>query len=223
MQSAKDYMHLVDGTINLLKEIPDAITYVLNSAATMKNYTFTLPVIAGYNNTCVLNAGIHIQVQKPNPISRLHYGKKIQPLSKHFDSHKGTRSKVLSEYTRIPTSDSVLSYGFYKYRGLTLGIIHLASFEPDDSNFYNTVELIRGLLVGPLQYADALIFDMRSNPGGIIEFAEAIPQLFAGGKYNPTVFNNTVVVSTTNSIVIQNYYRNSQYDQNDPTEARYII
>ena len=49
---------------------------------------------------------------------------------------------------------------------------------PDSKDPMNAVEIIRSLLVKELVETDGLLFDVRSNGGGIITMADAIPQLF---------------------------------------------
>ena len=49
---------------------------------------------------------------------------------------------------------------------------------PDNQDSKNAVEIIRNLLVNQLLETDGLLFDVRSNGGGLITMADGIPQLF---------------------------------------------
>lgn len=49
----------------------------------------------------------------------------------------------------------------------------------------NAVDIIRSLLINELLETDGLIFDVRSNGGGLITMADGIPQLFVKDFIQP--------------------------------------
>ncbi|KAI9203957.1 uncharacterized protein BJ171DRAFT_459706, partial [Polychytrium aggregatum] len=100
--------------------------------------------------------------------------------------------------TYTPTPDGKLHYTIYKEHGHNLGVIRLDDFEPTTS-VDQILLLIRGLLVNELANTDAVVFDIRSNGGGIIDMANSIPQLF---KPDYDTSGARLLISNTNTAMM---------------------
>jgi hypothetical protein len=62
---------------------------------------------------------------------------------------------------------------------------NLMNIVPDAHDAMNAVHIIRNLLVNELSETDGLVFDVRSNGGGLITMADGIPQLFVKDFVQP--------------------------------------
>lgn len=56
---------------------------------------------------------------------------------------------------------------------------------PERHDAMNAIEIIRNLLVNELLETDGLLFDIRSNGGGLITMADGIPQFFVKDFVQP--------------------------------------
>ncbi len=79
----------------------------------------------------------------------------------------------------IPTSNPDISYTLVENRYGVFGYLKLATFMSRGYQADAAFELIRDLLTTKLKDTRGLVLDLRGNPGGTIELAERLPQLFA--------------------------------------------
>lgn len=79
----------------------------------------------------------------------------------------------------IPTSNRDISYALVENRYGVFGYLKLATFMSTGYQADAAFELIRNLLATELRDTRGLVIDLRGNPGGTIELAEKLPQLFA--------------------------------------------
>ncbi|KAI9092375.1 hypothetical protein DFS34DRAFT_290167 [Phlyctochytrium arcticum] len=86
----------------------------------------------------------------------------------------------VDDYARFnytPTNLNSIAFRTYNSNGFNLGVIQINSFST--SNFPNDfLNLIANLLTTELKDTDGLLFDVRANGGGSIQFPESIPQFF---------------------------------------------
>ncbi|KAJ3166088.1 hypothetical protein HDU88_003634 [Geranomyces variabilis] len=78
------------------------------------------------------------------------------------------------------TDSSIINWTIYKHGGANLGVIQLTAFEDDThpDGLGPAVEVFQGLLLKELSETDSVVIDLRDNGGGIISFADVLPQLF---------------------------------------------
>ncbi|KAH6602669.1 hypothetical protein BASA61_000896 [Batrachochytrium salamandrivorans] len=90
----------------------------------------------------------------------------------------GQESAVLMN----PTDVTEITWGIYKPESTNMGIIKLDSFDPEElvlrSGYSKAVMIIRSLLVNELKYTKSVMYDLRGNSGGNVEFANNMVQLF---------------------------------------------
>ncbi|KAJ8325868.1 hypothetical protein QVD99_004037 [Batrachochytrium dendrobatidis] len=104
-----------------------------------------------------------------------------------------------------PANVTTVSYAIWKPKTKNLGIIRLDDFEPKDPKtgqdaVPQAVRNIRDLLTTVLKDTKAVVLDIRSNPGGIIYLANAIPQFFKP-DYEPYGFRYLMNNMTYNIFV----------------------
>jgi C-terminal processing protease CtpA/Prc len=105
----------------------------------------------------------------------LYEGRNIQleEFQEVFGKHSGGEDKLVLN----PTSDPIISWGIWKPQSKNLGVIVMTAFTPI-LDTRGAVRLIRDLLTNQLKDTNALLWDLRSNGGGSVPFADALPQLF---------------------------------------------
>ncbi|KAH6600893.1 hypothetical protein BASA50_002000 [Batrachochytrium salamandrivorans] len=96
---------------------------------------------------------------------------------------KVSSSRQKSAVRMNPTDVTKLTWGIYKPKSKNMGIIKLDSFSPEDVGTTNLAVLkavmtIRSLLVNELKDTKSVIYDLRGNSGGDVEFANSMVQLF---------------------------------------------
>ncbi|MBQ4838579.1 S41 family peptidase [Pseudoalteromonas luteoviolacea] len=96
-----------------------------------------------------------------------------------LDSDSGT------PFVTNPTADPEVSWAIREVDGKQVGYIKLDSFSVVGSIDYSLWLLI-DLLQNQLADTDALVFDVRNNPGGLITYADRLVQLFANKSAKPT-------------------------------------
>jgi hypothetical protein len=77
------------------------------------------------------------------------------------------------------TNEGIVKYSIYQPKTHNLGIIYLSSFVPLSGDHEACLLVIRNLLVNELKDTNAVVFDARGNPGGRVNLADSLSQLFA--------------------------------------------
>ncbi|KAH6580462.1 hypothetical protein BASA60_002859 [Batrachochytrium salamandrivorans] len=82
-----------------------------------------------------------------------------------------------------PTDVTGITWGIYKPESTNMGVIKLDSFSPEDAETNSlavekAVMIIRSLLANELKDTNSVMYDLRGNSGGNIEFANSMVQLF---------------------------------------------
>ncbi|KAH9245855.1 hypothetical protein BASA81_016634 [Batrachochytrium salamandrivorans] len=82
-----------------------------------------------------------------------------------------------------PTDVTEITWSIYKPESTNMGIIKLDSFDPEEIGtkglaIQKAVMIIRSLLVNELKYTKSVMYDLRGNSGGNVEFANNMVQLF---------------------------------------------
>ncbi|KAJ3391832.1 hypothetical protein HDU92_008800 [Lobulomyces angularis] len=186
-----NYLSLRSGTKYLLPEETE-VTYELRNANS-EVYSITTPIVGGTNNHCEAPPTISKRNQlasEENSDLEIQFSntQQLPPEVKYqlTDMKNEEFIQILklfnigSSVKLTPTKVKFLSFSKFQYQNSTIGIIKLREFASDSIlGIDGTVRLIRSLLLKELQDTDALIFDVRNNPGGKIDFADAIPLLFS--------------------------------------------
>ncbi len=95
----------------------------------------------------------------------------FEEITASFDLYK--------DYVPKTTPESMISYVIYtSKRGVRLGVIRLGDFNPV-GGIERAVRIVYGLLQKELVMTDAIVFDIRNNPGGEVPFADALAKLFS--------------------------------------------
>lgn len=84
------------------------------------------------------------------------------------------------------SSEGIIKYTKLNYIWGTFGYISLETFLPNMGDTEAAVKTLRGLLTNELKNTNGLIMDVRNNPGGAIQLAEKVPQLFSQGHVVPS-------------------------------------
>ncbi|KZN33188.1 S41 family peptidase [Pseudoalteromonas luteoviolacea] len=90
-----------------------------------------------------------------------------------------------SPFTTTPTADSEISWAIRNVDGQNVGYIQLDSFSPSTTK-EDAVWIVSSLMQNELANTDALVFDVRNNPGGNIIYADELVQLFSAEQTRPT-------------------------------------
>jgi hypothetical protein len=196
----------------------DSITFRMKSFNTKKEYTVTLPWIARRTDSCYAKAmqvskGITNSFAAEEPVNvKLTKPSDAHPIMDDLKSSFKTSGDIEKlDYTT--TADTEISYTIWKPESKKLGVIRLESFQPstgDDS----ALAIIRNLLLNELKDTEALLFDLRDNGGGSVQFAETIPQLF-GIDIEPS--NRRAIVSKVNERV----FLGGSFPETDPWYQAY--
>ncbi|KAJ3091271.1 hypothetical protein HK102_001123 [Quaeritorhiza haematococci] len=107
------------------------------------------------------------------------YGRRLKDLS--FKLVKRNIPKLEQITTSAP---DVLQYGIWRTESdIKLGIIYLDTFAPSqvengEMTLFDWLIAVRSILIQLSDKADAILFDVRGNPGGFGILAEALIQLF---------------------------------------------
>lgn len=159
----------------------NSTVFKLRSHKTRKTYDVTLPWVAISRDACIQEYGNYLK----NPNAQSFMPARISPKSRKTNlmvhptlpEYKAIFPQDLNKFTLRNTSDPIINYGIYEPHGHNLGIIKMDSFEPLGNDANKVVLLIRSLLMNELANTKSLVFDIRSNGGGLITMASFIPQL----------------------------------------------
>ncbi|KAH6592627.1 hypothetical protein BASA50_007915 [Batrachochytrium salamandrivorans] len=82
-----------------------------------------------------------------------------------------------------PTDVTKITWGIYKPESANMGIIKLDSFMPEDIEtkslaVLKAVMIVRSLLANELKDTKSVIYELRGNSGGNVDFANSMVQLF---------------------------------------------
>ncbi|KAH9244864.1 hypothetical protein BASA81_017696 [Batrachochytrium salamandrivorans] len=91
----------------------------------------------------------------------------------------GQRSAILMN----PTDVTKITWGIYQPESTNMGIIKLDSFDPKDVGtkslaVLKAVMIVRSLLANELKDTKSVIYELRGNSGGDVDFADSMVQLF---------------------------------------------
>ena len=180
-------------------------------------YFYRAPIVVSINSFCNLkddSQTFRVGEQEP-PTFREHLEKGIINLKHELDfkSHLETmkNTDLTSDlafgntFRGIPTNEAKISWKVYKKDEISLGILRLDGFDP--LNTYESLQIIIDLLSNELSDTDALLIDVRNNPGGLIPFADLLPKLFTTNSrasvgralvspQNEFIFLNTIMNQT---------------------------
>ncbi|KAJ3224138.1 hypothetical protein HK099_000188 [Clydaea vesicula] len=156
------------------------VTYVLKERPDSKNtYEITVPTVGRKNNACLATAPVSNIANNEKPTFPKYPIMKAADPEFYLDTYGGTSELPL---TSVEGTGGILLYGKYKYLGTNLGVLRLTQFSPVTTGSTlrpeTVVKAIRDVLVNQFKDTDALVLDLRSNPGGWVYLADAIPQFF---------------------------------------------
>ena len=101
----------------------------------------------------------------------------------------GTPANLLDEMGAIELIKTPFEFfsftKIHKFWG-TFGYLQISNFRVDGYERQNALESLRHLLVNDFKNTNGLIIDVRNNPGGSVQFAEGLAQLFASRNITPT-------------------------------------
>ncbi|KZN61923.1 hypothetical protein N473_20490 [Pseudoalteromonas luteoviolacea CPMOR-1] len=156
------------------------VTIEFLSHVTGETYTTTIPWITRLPATAsatnsASNANVaHLFEESTNIEAAQH-----QLIKSELDTDSG------SPFVTNPTTDPQVSWAIREVDGQQVGYIKLARFrvvnEIDDA-----LKQLSELLTDELAQTDALVFDVRNNPGGLITYSDRLVQLFSAKPVIPT-------------------------------------
>ncbi|AOT08342.1 S41 family peptidase [Pseudoalteromonas luteoviolacea] len=163
--------------VSLVPEDND-VTIEFLSHATGETYTTTVPWITRLPATVTNNASntnvAHLLEESTNIEAAQH-----QLIKSELDSDSG------SPFITNPSADPQVTWAIQEVDGQQVGYIKLNRFsvvgEVDVS-----LNILSELLTNELAQIDALVFDVRNNPGGLITYADRLVQLFSAKPAAPT-------------------------------------
>lgn len=163
--------------------VNDKVTFEMLSAQTGEKYTLTVPWLSWAAD---LPAVQSVETSK----------KANEKVDQKIDVLAGTEQSSNLEFARAQqlaqlmgegdfgalntnaTADNTISWSTMQYGDKNLGYIRLSSFEPATS-VNQAMWVIMRLLDDQLSDTDALVIDVRDNPGGYITYADRLFQLFS--------------------------------------------
>jgi hypothetical protein len=200
-QSAQESLSIRGGNLYQMPK-EDSITFRMKSFNTKKEYTVTLPWIARRTDSCyeiamAVSQGISNSFAAEEPVNvKFTKPSDAHPLMDDLKSSFKTSGDI-EKLGYTTTADTEIRYTIWKPESKNLGVIRLESFSPA-IGFNSSLAIIRNLLLNELKDTEALLFDLRDNGGGNVQFAESIPQFF-GIDIEPS--NRRAIVSKVNERV----------------------
>ncbi|KAH9259886.1 hypothetical protein BASA82_001201 [Batrachochytrium salamandrivorans] len=96
---------------------------------------------------------------------------------------KMSSSEQKSAVSMNPTDVTKISWGIYKSESANMGVIKLDGFSPENIGIKGlavekAVMIVRSLLVNELKDTKSVMYELRGNSGGDVEFANSLIQLF---------------------------------------------
>ncbi|KAH6569538.1 hypothetical protein BASA62_004811 [Batrachochytrium salamandrivorans] len=96
---------------------------------------------------------------------------------------KRSSSEQEPTITLHPTDVTKIRWGIYKPDSANMGVIKLEDFDPRDIDTNSPASLkaimvVRSLLVNEFKNTNSVIYELRGNPGGSVNFADGMTQLF---------------------------------------------
>ncbi|KAH9277361.1 hypothetical protein BASA83_000228 [Batrachochytrium salamandrivorans] len=152
-RGAFQYLEGVLGRSNILPDVDDITFQLKRVGGSQSVYTVTVPYVTLYNDECW-----------------------------------SLFSKLYKELTGIALPEMPASKSFRYKRsalgnGKNMGVVKIESFAPilrgtgEETSFMFLISIMRDLLIKQLKDTDAILFDVRGNPGGLISGADGIIQL----------------------------------------------
>ncbi|KAH9245421.1 hypothetical protein BASA81_017107 [Batrachochytrium salamandrivorans] len=191
------YLSGIEGSSNILPEA-DGITLQLKRVGISQAvYTVTVPYVALSNDECwSLSSNLYKELtgialpEMPTPRSfrykRSAVGNGVSLPGNNTLQKGDTDIHKRSYWESVDFEDTKidgLAWTIWKSGRRNMGVIKIESFASlltdtgKETNFIFLIEIIRGLLVDQLKDTDAILFDVRGNPGGLIPSADGIIQL----------------------------------------------
>jgi C-terminal processing protease CtpA/Prc len=236
------YMTFRDGQTRKMPT-ENHVHYLLRSRTTRRLYGVLVPWIAARDDQCYENAlkvienerkGIMKNTTESSNVKIM--AKALKTVQKPFSQTELRRirenlekmehdelSKFKGFFPQPPirpslrlqdTADPGVKWTVWKRESKNLGIISLSSFSPVSRNPLKITEMIRSLLLNQLARTNAVLIDVRDNPGGLIILADSLPQLFGS---NIEGVNGRAVVDEINSSI----FFSSIFSSNDPWVTAY--
>jgi hypothetical protein len=198
------------GTLYPIPE-KDEVTYELKSFNTGKKYKVTLPWIARSTNTCTQEYANFLKTLETSSFAEQEYEPTqytpaqtkqhlFQDQNIQFEEFQELFGKMSGGEDKLvlnPTSERIISWGIWKPESKNLGVIQMTSFSPTLQT-REAVLLIRNLLLNELKDTNALLWDIRSNGGGSVPFADSLPQLF---QFDITTGLRRAIVAPANEFI----------------------
>ncbi|KZN55501.1 S41 family peptidase [Pseudoalteromonas luteoviolacea] len=155
------------------------VTIEFLSSQTGETYTATIPWITrvpatSTNSVRTENAGQLLE-ESTNIEAEQHHTIKAE-----LDTDSGT------PFATTPSTDPEVSWAIREVDGKQVGYIKLDRFRVVDNDIDTSLRLMSELLTEELAGTDALVFDVRNNPGGYITYADRLVQLFSPKPAIPT-------------------------------------
>ncbi|KAH9268749.1 hypothetical protein BASA84_000045 [Batrachochytrium salamandrivorans] len=196
-RGAFQYLEGVLGRSNILPDVDDITFQLKRVGGSQSVYTVTVPYVTLYNDECW---SLFSKLYKELTGIAL----PEMPASKSFRYKRsalgnGASLSGNSTLQRRDTSISKRSYWesgqfedanidgwswtIWKSKGKNMGVIKIESFAPilrgtgEETSFMFLISIMRDLLIKQLKDTDAILFDVRGNPGGLISGADGIIQL----------------------------------------------
>ncbi|KAJ3163515.1 hypothetical protein HDU86_000095 [Geranomyces michiganensis] len=163
----------------------DTITFELRRPGAYSNYKVTVPYVAVGKKQCLAEApgaaasftapkfhGPNLaQEKKKGPVG-------VKPTSP-LDGMKIFGDSA-NDLVYKKTDSNIINWTIYKHGGANLGVLQLTDFQDDTEadGLGPAIEVFQSLLLNELAETDSIVIDLRDNGGGIIAFADVLPQLF---------------------------------------------
>lgn len=159
-----------------------SVTYGVNRNGVLKNFTFSTGLfiviqVAATDNHCLQHAKelfkeyeIEKKVRKPKKKGVvIRNGGWISPQPQAAKKNRVYKSHRVSFKS---TKSSSILWQTYKRQNKTIGILKLIDFTPTE--FRESLEVFRDLLLREFKNTDGVVIDVRGNTGGFLSFAECL-------------------------------------------------
>ncbi|MBC7420067.1 MAG: hypothetical protein H7328_05000 [Bdellovibrio sp.] len=103
----------------------------------------------------------------------------------------------------ISTAEPSIKYKVIHNASGTFGYLYIEKFTTDQLSEKNSRQLIRDLLTGAFSQTEGLVLDLRSNPGGNIDYAESLVQFFTANNVEPNGFR--LLTTELNQSVLEGF------------------
>ncbi|MCF2858690.1 S41 family peptidase [Pseudoalteromonas sp. SMS1] len=154
------------------------VTIEFVSHATGETYTTVVPWVARLPRTSAATGNTNALTESVSDSTNLE-AQMFAEIKAELDENNA------APFTTTPTADSEISWAIRNVDGQSVGYIQLDSFSPSATK-EDAVWIVSSLMQNELANTDALVFDVRNNPGGNIIYADELVQLFSAKQTRPT-------------------------------------